>query len=97
MADGVYVLSENERRKFAKVIARAWSDNEFAERYRAEAHVVLNEHGIDYPANVRPPALPTKPAGDFSVEQLEAVTAGVESTMYCFPCTTGTATQVCGV
>jgi putative thiazole/oxazole-modified microcin (TOMM)-like peptide len=95
VAQGVYILSENERRTFARIVAKAWSGSEFAQRYSDEPYAVLIEHGIDYPTNVPPPMLPPRPVGDFSVEQLEAVVAGVESTAYCFPCSTATATQAC--
>jgi hypothetical protein len=93
MADGIYIMSENERRRFATVVSKVWSDAKVARRFDEEPHAVLREHGIDYPANVAAPPLPTRPDCDLTVEQLEAVSAG-GSTMMCFPCT-GTATQAC--
>ena len=76
MAEGIYVLSDEDRRKFAKIVSSAWSDTEFAGRYQTSPYEVLAEHGIDYPATVAPPLLPPKPSGDLSMEALEAVAAG---------------------
>jgi len=81
MAEGIYILSDEDRRKFAKIVSKAWSETEFASRYEAEPYAVLSEHGITYPASVAPPVMPPKPTGDLSLEALEAVAAGAaEST-----------------
>jgi hypothetical protein len=79
MAEGVYVLSDEERRKFARIVAKVWTDGSFAERYEAEPMVVLSEHGIDYPQGFPAPLVPAKPAGDLSLESLESVAAGAEA------------------
>lgn len=76
MAEGIYILSDEDRRKFAKIVSQAWSDTDFADRYAAEPYSVLAEHGIEYPATVAAPLLPPKPTGDLSLEALEAVAAG---------------------
>jgi putative thiazole/oxazole-modified microcin (TOMM)-like peptide len=73
MAEGIYILSDEDRRKFAKIVARIWSDSEFADRYTAEPYRVLAESGIDYPPTVAPPLVPRKPEGELSLEALEAV------------------------
>src|SRR5262245_28275137 len=79
MAEGFYVLSDEERRKFAKIVAKVWTDGPFADRYEAEPMVVLGEYGIDYPQGFPAPLVPAKPAGDLSLESLESVAAGSES------------------
>lgn len=78
MAESIYVLGDEDRKKFAKLIAQAWSDDAVTEQYTANPHTVLAEFGITYPAGVATPALPPKPVGDLSVEELEmaAGTAG---------------------
>jgi hypothetical protein len=78
MAEGYYVLSETERRKFAGIVSKIWSDEEFAERWQAEPFTVLAEHDIEYPDGFPPPLVPEKPSGDLSLESLEATAAGAE-------------------
>jgi len=75
MAEGIYVLSDEDRRKFAKIVSNAWSDQAFADRYASSPYEVLAEHGIEYPTSVKPPLLPAKPTGELSMEALEAVAA----------------------
>jgi hypothetical protein len=89
MAEGYYVLSETERRKFAGIVSRIWSDESFAERWTAEPYVVLAEFDIEYPEGFPPPLVPAKPSGDLSLESLEAIAAG-DSTFG----TAGTASSV---
>jgi hypothetical protein len=96
MAEGVYVLSDEERRNFARIVAKVWTDGSFAERYEAEPMVVLSEHGIDYPQGIPAPLVPAKPAGDLSLESLESVAAGSEpegsaSSVSTISCPVGTA------
>lgn len=79
MAEGYYILSENERRKFAGIVSKIWSDEEFAERWKNEPFAILAEHEIDYPEGFPPPLVPEKPAGDLSLESLEAIAAGAEA------------------
>jgi hypothetical protein len=40
---------KEQRRKMAKVVAKAWSDESFKERLRTEPKAVLEEHGIAVP------------------------------------------------
>jgi hypothetical protein len=98
MAEGYYVLSETERRKFAGIVSKIWSDDAFAERWQAEPFVILAEHEIDYPEGFPPPLVPEKPSGDLSLESLEAIaagsevegTAGTAGTASSFSCPAGT-------
>jgi putative thiazole/oxazole-modified microcin (TOMM)-like peptide len=71
MADSIYVLGDEDRKKFAKLIAQAWSDESVKDRYENEPRAVLGEFGITYPDGLDTPAMPGKPVGEFSVEDLE--------------------------
>ncbi|HEY3906226.1 MAG TPA: TIGR04351 family putative TOMM peptide [Streptosporangiaceae bacterium] len=71
MADSIYVLGDEDRKKFAKLIAQAWSDESVKDRYESDPRAVLGEFGITYPDGVDAPAMPGKPVGEFSVEELE--------------------------
>ncbi|SRR6266508_3214476 len=76
MAESIYVLGDEDRRKFARIVANVWTDETFAQRYASSPHEVLAEHGIDYPQSVQAPLVPPKPEGDLNLEALEAVAAG---------------------
>jgi hypothetical protein len=99
MAEGYYVLSEDERRKFAGVVSKIWTDEAFAERWQAEPFAILAEYQIEYPEGFPPPLVPEKPSGDLSLESLEAVAAGSEAegtagtagSLSSFSCPAGTA------
>jgi putative thiazole/oxazole-modified microcin (TOMM)-like peptide len=71
MADSIYVLGDEDRKRFAKLIAQAWSDEGVKDRYEREPRAVLNEFGITYPDGIDVPTVPGKPVGEFSVEELE--------------------------
>ena len=49
MADSIYVLGDEDRKKFAKLIAQAWSDESVKDRYESDPRAVLGEFGITYP------------------------------------------------
>lgn len=76
MAESIYVLGDEDRKKFAKLIAQAWTDDAIKEQYDADPRTVLGEYGISYPTGVEVPALPAKPVGDLSVEELEMAAGG---------------------
>lgn len=76
MADSIYVLGDEDRKKFSKLIAQAWSDESVKDRYESEPRTVLGEFGITYPEGVDVPVMPGKPVGDFSVEALEMAAGG---------------------
>jgi hypothetical protein len=77
MAESLYILGDEDRRKFARLIAAAWSADDVKTRYGREPRAMLAEYGIAYPEGVATPPLPQKPEGEFSIEELE-VAAGVE-------------------
>jgi putative thiazole/oxazole-modified microcin (TOMM)-like peptide len=61
MAESIYILGAEDRRKFARLIAAAWRDAELRGRYERAPREVLAEYGIDYPAEVPTPPLPPMP------------------------------------
>ncbi len=80
--DNLYIMGDEDRRRFAKIVASAWSDETFARRYASAPHAVLGEYGITYPSHVPAPPVPDKPDGDLSLEALELV-AGDAAGMMC--------------
>ncbi|MET8145090.1 hypothetical protein ABZU32_32715 [Sphaerisporangium sp. NPDC005288] len=78
MAESLYILGDDDRKKFARLVAAAWSEGEVKTRYGREPRLMLAEYGIAYPEGVATPPLPPKPAGEFSIEELE-VAAGTEA------------------
>jgi hypothetical protein len=71
-------LSDEERRRFAFLVAQVWADDAVALEYARQPHAVLAEYGIEYPSDVAAPRIPERPDGDLSVEDLELV-AGLKS------------------
>ncbi len=67
-----------ERKQWNKIVARAWTDEDFKQRLLAEPATVLEEHGIEVPEGVNVSVqeindpnhgvliLPPKPDGDIS-------------------------------
>jgi putative thiazole/oxazole-modified microcin (TOMM)-like peptide len=64
-------FSDADRRTFAKIVARTWTDAEFAQRYLIEPRSVLREHGIEYPEDALVPPVPPRPDGELSLDELE--------------------------
>jgi putative thiazole/oxazole-modified microcin (TOMM)-like peptide len=93
MDEQTHAMSADDKRILAKVVARAWSDAEFARRYDAEPHEVLREYGIELPADAEPPTLPGCPGGVLTVEELESVNAAGGMTLNCVGTTWGTYCQ----
>ena len=78
-----------ERKKYAKIFAQAWVDEEFKKRLLEDPATVLKENGIEVPEGVNVKfidakenekwiQLPPKPAelGDLSAEDLERISGG---------------------
>ena len=76
-----------ERKEYAKVIARAWVDEEFKKRLLAEPATVLAENGIEIPEGMTVKlverkeneillVLPHRPSLELSDEDLENVAGG---------------------
>ncbi|WP_061300080.1 hypothetical protein [Herbidospora cretacea] len=93
MTESVFVPGDEDRKKFARLVAAAWSDDQVNARYEAEPRELLAEYGVVIPEGVPTPPLPPKPEGEFSVEQLEtAAGAAKEGTIG----TIGTLTETVG-
>jgi hypothetical protein len=76
MAESLYILGDEDRRKFARLIAAAWADEDVKGRYEREPSELLAEYGAAYPEGVATPPLPGKPVGELSVEELETAAGG---------------------
>ncbi|HLU71848.1 MAG TPA: hypothetical protein VKZ82_06690 [Nonomuraea sp.] len=76
MAESVYILGDEDRKKLARLIAAAWADERVRTRYEREPRPMLAEFGIAYPEGVPTPPLPDKPEGEFDVEDLESAAGG---------------------
>ncbi|GLX95458.1 hypothetical protein [Herbidospora sp. NBRC 101105] len=77
MAENMYFLGDEDRKKFARLIAVTWADGELQARYESEPRVVLSEFGITFPDDAPIPPLPSRPRGEFDVTELEFA-AGAE-------------------
>ncbi|GLX95448.1 hypothetical protein [Herbidospora sp. NBRC 101105] len=86
MAESIYVLGDEDRRKFARLVAAAWANSELKARYEARPREVLVEYGVVIPAGIPTPPLPARPEGEFSVEQLEDAAGVASSCGVCYPC-----------
>jgi putative thiazole/oxazole-modified microcin (TOMM)-like peptide len=69
--------------RFADLVVRSWVDSGLTVRYDADPHAVLQEFGLHLDAGVRPPALPTEPAEDLVIEDLEHSSAPAVPTGFC--------------
>jgi putative thiazole/oxazole-modified microcin (TOMM)-like peptide len=93
MAESIYILGDEDRRKFARLVAAAWEDGELRGRYEIEPRAVLSRYGIAYPQGVPTPPLPPKPDGEFDIADLEsAAGSSAPSTVS----TVATLTSMCG-
>ena len=92
---------KDSMRAFQKVVAKTWSDPAFKTRLTADPKGVLAEHGVAVPEGVEVRvvensdkvvhlALPAKPSGDLSDEQLDQASGGTAQTAGGF-----TATMFC--
>jgi hypothetical protein len=71
-----FEMSEQDRRRFAKLIAHSWVDESVHARYVDDPRATLAEYGIDCPAEAALPSLPAKPSDEIDVETLELATVG---------------------
>nr|WP_062337248.1 thiocillin family RiPP [Herbidospora sakaeratensis] len=77
MAESIYILGDEDRAKFARLIAAAWADEDVKARFDQEPRELLAEYGVVIPEGVPTPLLPARPEGEFSVEDLQ-VAAGAQ-------------------
>ncbi|WP_214103992.1 hypothetical protein [Acrocarpospora catenulata] len=83
MAESIYILGDEDRKKFARLIAAAWGDGELRERYETDPRTVLSQYGIVYPDGVPTPPLPAKPDGEFDIANLESAAGYSVSSVSC--------------
>ncbi|MET7338891.1 hypothetical protein [Nonomuraea sp. NPDC005650] len=72
MAESIYILGDEDRKKFARLVASAWEDAELRGRYESDPRGLLSQYGIAYPEGVPTPPLPPKPEGEFDITDLES-------------------------
>ena len=84
---------EQQRAAYAKVVARAWSDEAFKDKLKSDPRAALAEHGIEVPAGMKVEilentpsklhlSLPRAPEGELSEEELEGVAGGMAFTVH---------------
>lgn len=56
-------ISDLDRARFAGLVAKAWADEDLANRFESEPQSVLAEHGIALPKGVPVPVIPPRPEG----------------------------------
>jgi hypothetical protein len=76
MAESVYLLGDEDRKKFARLVAAAWEDGDLRARYENDPRALLSQYGIAFPEGVPAPPLPVKPEGEFDITDLEIAAAG---------------------
>ena len=81
------------RAAFAKVVARAWSDDAFKAKLLSDPRAVLAEYGVEVPPGVTVEVventgerlhlvLPVAPEGELSEQELERVAGGLNGFAY---------------
>ncbi|KOG57525.1 hypothetical protein ADK75_03775 [Streptomyces virginiae] len=63
-------LSAEERTSFAQIVARSWSDEDFAGEYARDPRATLAAYGIECPSDAEAPLLPARPDLDMEVHDL---------------------------
>ena len=83
-----------QQKQMAKIIAKAWADDEYKQRFISDPAAVLREEGADVPDGVIFKVLeakeneswlilPPKPADEFNAEMSEERLAAVTGCKYC--------------
>jgi hypothetical protein len=86
--------AEDYAKKYGQIVARAWSDDEFKQRFLSDPASVMSESGLPVPEGVEIRAvettdevlyltLPAKPAEDMVSDEELATVAGGGSTVGC--------------
>ncbi|MFF3664855.1 hypothetical protein [Microtetraspora malaysiensis] len=81
--------SQSDGKRFARLVARAWSDESIRERYEQNPRELLAEAGIDWPEDVPVPELPARPDRALDLESLETSAGGALSTIGTVSCPAG--------
>lgn len=95
-------MNEAQRKKYAEVVAKAWSDEGFKQKLIANPKETLKEMGVEIPSNVPIKVcdgsdgtfylvIPPKPKGKLDEEQLKNMQGGKSSggCLDCFGCFSG--------
>ncbi len=80
-------MAEEQGKQYGQLIAKAWSDEEFKARLKADPKAAMKEVGIDAPEGVEVEVvestqekaylvIPPKPVGELSDEDLDNVAGG---------------------
>lgn len=80
--------SEEQRKKYAEVIAKAWSDENFKKKLLEHPREALKEMGVDVPTSSSIKVcdssdgtfylvLPQKPSGNLDADSLKNITGGM--------------------
>jgi putative thiazole/oxazole-modified microcin (TOMM)-like peptide len=81
-------LVGEDRKRFARLVARAWSEPPLERRYEQDPRAVLAEFGIHLPASATPPPLPLREGDELDVSELGTAGGGLAGTAGCFSCPT---------
>jgi hypothetical protein len=90
----------NDRKAYAKIIAKAWSDPKFKEQLLKDPEAVLKKNGIEIPkgekiqvhestSKILHLVIPQKPTGELSMKDLESKAAGICCCGTCGTCFNG--------
>jgi hypothetical protein len=101
MGGGFMATDQESTDKWARLVAKAWTDDKLRQRLTTDPKAVLKEHGLDVPSGmdvrvvensdkVTYLTLPPKPAGDvteLTPDQLAGVSGGFCCCVVSFACT----------
>lgn len=88
------MLNQTKQDSWARIIAKAWTDQNFKKQLMTDPRKILQEHGIDVPKNSTIHILentennlnlviPTKPKGELKEEELIKMAAAGQCTCLC--------------
>jgi putative thiazole/oxazole-modified microcin (TOMM)-like peptide len=91
-----YQLVGEDRKRFARLVARAWSEPDMARRYEEDPRGVLAEFGVELAAWAVAPRLPRRQGDEFDVSDLGTAAGGLAGTIGCFSCPTASVGTIGG-
>jgi hypothetical protein len=75
--------------RFARFVARAWSDESIRRDFARDPRAALSDAGVDWPAELPPPDLPDLPHQAIDLESLESSAGSALGTIGTVSCPTG--------
>ncbi|WP_214409259.1 hypothetical protein [Sphaerisporangium fuscum] len=75
--------------RFARFVARAWSDESVRREFARDPRAALADAGVDWPSELSPPDLPAQPDQAIDLESLESSAGGALGTIGTVSCPTG--------